>query len=725
MSEAQHEKFMNSDAVKWIKDGFYVSRVLTKQFKQKYNLNSKHIEEWVNKETLNLAEKEAKKKYKTDKPSNQQINEFLETSESVIRAGIHDLMTLSTTKISSRFLKRRHLKLPERIGNIKVYETAYENTIKVYANSMGKFLANVEFFPEYVSMKGFDYPGVKSELQKLKQTHPKWGDFIREGIERQLGKGKGSPFTLGITATQTIANTLAKFGLSFPTSGLKNLLLGTTQTSMAFEQRDLARGFIKVLNAEQRSSVRALDATVFKTGLMKLTENFNRYLAVLTSRVEQQRLANIIRNTKLKEINPKLYEKSMRRFTDFYRLDKEGVKLIEKYGMEGTDGHSFATPYERAVQTRKLNNLYQKMDTMAGVKTQGASIGLFMPEWANKAGIKPFTLYKRMAYAASVNTFDNGKLAFKNGNFMKLAMYNIGTFLTGASLLALYDKVLGSPMPNQHSPWWRQLLTIMWRGEFLGLLSGIFNPRGSLPGVGEIVEPSIVDNSVLLFNKLHEVFENPNILTAKYAAKDYVTRTYNAYNQMSKIWDKKTSPYSVKVDKYRKLYNSYKEDIGSRQNAKWETTELTAFHRELKNKFNKGSESDFAKQFIITVMAKASQYLNEGYSPNIKIRNENDVFQEAVKQTTNMVKSYNPNKGSLDKKDVALKRSMDFITWMSDKIGKDEVAKMMKLETEYINRYDKYMKSIPYHIRKNNIKEYSKYFKIKQKKSSKDRFKLY
>ena len=79
--------------------------------------------------------------------------------------------------------------------------------------------------------------------------------------------------------------------------------------------------WLAVLDSENRRSVRAtggteiglrhletgkldkiLDATVFKTGLMKPTENFNRYLAVLTSRVEQQRLANTIRNTKLKDI---------------------------------------------------------------------------------------------------------------------------------------------------------------------------------------------------------------------------------------------------------------------------------------------------------------------------------------------------------------------------------------------------------------------------------------
>ena len=312
MSEAEYEKFIKGDNIKWIEDGFYVSRILTKAFKKKYNLNSKHIEEWVNEETVKYAKELAQEKYKTKDVSNKQIAEYMENAEGVIRASIYDMMNLSTTKVSSRFLKRRHLKLPERIGNTKVYETNYENTVKVYANSMSKFMANIEIFPELVNMKGFDYTGVKAEIQKIQQSHGKWGKFIVDMVENQVGKGKGSPFNIGSRTGQKLANTLAKFGLSFPTSGGKNLMLGTTQTALAFENRDMARGFVKVFNTENRKSVRGtgateiglrhletgwldrtLDATVFKTGGMKITENFNRYLSVLTSRVEQSRLANI------------------------------------------------------------------------------------------------------------------------------------------------------------------------------------------------------------------------------------------------------------------------------------------------------------------------------------------------------------------------------------------------------------------------------------------------
>ena len=574
MSEAEYEKFTKGDNIKWIEDGFYVSRILTKAFKKKYNLHSKHIEEWVNDESVKYAKELAEGKYKTKDVSNKQINEFLEVAEGEIRAGVYDMMNLSTTKVSSRFLKRRHLKLPERIGGIKVYETSYENTMKVYANSMSKFIANIEIFPEYVSMKGFDFSGVKSEIQQVKQSHGKWGNFIIDGLERQIGKGKGSPFDVGQKLMQTFANTLAKTGLSFPTSGLKNLYLGTVQTSLAFETRDMSEGFLKVLSAENRKSVgrtgalkiglahldagwmdRALDASIFKVGLMKPTESFNRYLSVLTSRVEQGRLANIIRNKSTKVFNPKKYKKAMLRYENFYKLNKEDIALLEKYGMEGIDGHKFNTPYERAVENRKIKNVYQKMDSMAHIKTQGASISLFMPEWADKSFIRPATLYKRMAYAATVNAYDNGKLAFKTGDLMRLASYVFGSYLSGKNLIAVNDMLFGKKPPGENSPWWRQLMTILWRGEFGGILSSFLSPDGLKSGFSDIVIPVIGENANLGANKLLQAVNKET--TVDYAVKDYMKRTLSLYNGLDKMYEKRSNPYSVKTIRHNKLHREY------------------------------------------------------------------------------------------------------------------------------------------------------------------------
>ena len=58
-----------------------------------------------------------------------------------------------------------------QIFNVFIFLSKNENTIKIYANSMSKFLAIIEFLPELVSMKGFNYTGVKAEIQKIQQSH--------------------------------------------------------------------------------------------------------------------------------------------------------------------------------------------------------------------------------------------------------------------------------------------------------------------------------------------------------------------------------------------------------------------------------------------------------------------------------------------------------------------------------------------------------------------------
>ena len=259
-----------------------------------------------------------------------------------------------------------------------------------------------------------------------------------------LGKHEGNPFIYETKLSQVTANTIAKLGLSFPTSGLKNLGLGTAQTGLAFRMRDMAKGFIGVLNKDNRSSVRGtggtemslryletggldrfLDTAVFKFGFMKPTEHFNRYLSVLTSRVEQARLVDIVRDKNMK--GSRKHEKAMRRLKEFYKLNEEDMALLNKYGMEGVKGHELS-PFELAVQNRKIKSVYQKMDSMAHINTQGASMDLFMPQWAG-GKMKPWTLYKRMAYAATVNTTNNVRIAWKNKEMMRLLLGGAGTYL--------------------------------------------------------------------------------------------------------------------------------------------------------------------------------------------------------------------------------------------------------------------------------------------------------
>lgn len=74
MTPAEFEKYIDSGAVKWIEDGFYVSRILTKEFKRKYNLGSKKINDYIQDESWKLANEEAVKNMGKMQLNNKQLN---------------------------------------------------------------------------------------------------------------------------------------------------------------------------------------------------------------------------------------------------------------------------------------------------------------------------------------------------------------------------------------------------------------------------------------------------------------------------------------------------------------------------------------------------------------------------------------------------------------------------------------------------------------------------
>ena len=100
---------------------------------------------------------------------------------------------------------------------------------------------------------------------------------------------------------------MAKMQLSLPTSGLKNFLVGSTQSLFAFRTKDFLLSFKDAIHADNRALVRASGATevgmrsfdikgaaskidrladkaFFRFGLMKRTENLNRYTSVLAGK---------------------------------------------------------------------------------------------------------------------------------------------------------------------------------------------------------------------------------------------------------------------------------------------------------------------------------------------------------------------------------------------------------------------------------------------------------
>lgn len=677
MNDAEYLNFKNENKIKWIRENIYVSRLVTQEFKMNFNLGGRAYNKLVQEQAAPLAKKLAKEKYKTDKPTDEQIGTVWEDAEMYVKNDVADMMTFHKGKHGTRFLKKRHVKLPEFVEidgkKIKVYETAYENTVKKYALGMAKFMANVEIFPEFVKLKGFNFLGQKAAINKLIEANNKWGTWAKDRVKNQLGylEKPGDYRSTTNTLMAGAAQVLAKTQLSFPTSGLKNLILGQSAILQAVRVRDYFGAIAMTMGKEFRREVRGTGATevglrhiqepTFKTGdkflnklfwfgAMKPTENVNRYMSIAASRVQQNRLVGIIQNSKSSKSK---IAKAERRLETFYSISKNEMVKLKKYGMNNVDDVSFSSAYKKSQERRTMQNIYNKMDAMAHVKTQGASVSLFMPEWADNKFLRPLTLFKRMAYASTNNSLKNFKLAYKNGNMVKMGMHMLGPYLTGTALISLYDALFDQKPPTENSDGWAHMKYVYIRGEFLGVLSDFIRMYEG-DSASQTLSPAIYNYMQTAYMTLKDVSKEN--LSWKHGAEEMAKASFGAYRGYIKAYDKIENKYFVGRKRATNLWYSFidenypnKEDYVYQER---ERNKRTSYYGDLKTVFEKGSAEAAAKQYYITIMAVATDLWNT--TLNAEGKNENyPNFDAAIKKATSAVRakitSFNPNPASVVK----------------------------------------------------------------------------
>ena len=104
--------------------------------------------------------------------------------------------------------------------------------------------------------------------------------------------------------------------------------------------------------------------------------------------------------------------------------------------LENVKKGKFKTEYIRGQEIQKFKNIEQKLNHAAHVNTQGSSADIYMPHWASYRGIRPLTLYKRMAYAATDNmrrSIGTAKAEIKAGNVGSIIKPLTGLLATYAS----------------------------------------------------------------------------------------------------------------------------------------------------------------------------------------------------------------------------------------------------------------------------------------------------
>ena len=752
LNDAEYEKFINDKNINWIsnKDGnVYVQRRLTEEFKKYYQPNERHFENLVKSQQKAIARKMAKESLKkqgeknlTKEKIDKKASEFLEDAHALAYGELYELFEFNPGKYSPSFLKKRHVKLPEFIKldkkEVQVYERKFGLSVKDYAVNQAKFLANLEYFPEFVRFKGFNRPGAKELLAQLKTKDSTLASWVDRRLKDHLKIDKKlADYPDGIRIMRYATSLAAKVQLSFPTSGLKNFLMGSTQSLLAFRLRDFIGGFADAIHKDNRMMVRASGATeigmrhfemkglkgvvdktadkfFFRFGLMRPSENLNRYVSVLAGKRDQAHLARRLQGM---PESSKSFQRAANKLKTFYKLSDGEIRLLQKFGMKGTKGLDAKTV---RLNKRNLDNLYQKMNTYAHVNTQGAAINLFMPDWAGGELAQSALLYKRMAYAATANTMRNLKIAAQNKSLLQPIMFGLGTYFSGEALLFLYDKLLGQSMPKENSDEWNVFKTVLWKGEFMGILSEVVSPFNE--SYATALYPSLLSTAGLMWNTTGSILTGDKFATS--GVNDIMKGTSGLYNNIDKIRKQglaSEDSYPSQSKRYRKFYWDMIEEYNDRDEIIGQGQIEMEFKR---NKymqafwdvFESGSKNDLGKWYMMSLFAKANDYYYTGLDEfGNAITSKGDAVRKAAKSMRTSLTKMNPNKAKITAKTrkgqiAQLKKAKQFIAWLDR--NKNLSNGLIKLENQYGARVRMLEESLKQYINSANLKKDLKYYNI-------------
>tara|TARA_R110002020_G_scaffold138354_2_gene308276 strand:- start:3053 stop:7909 length:4857 start_codon:yes stop_codon:yes gene_type:complete len=708
----EYKEFVKNTPIEWIEDNVYLTRTTTKQFRQLFDESNggKYYHKLVEEPKNKLAKKLAQEKYKKKDVTKEQVAEFDEIARMEVEASINDMFNFSKAKATSSALKTRHIKLPEVIEidgkNVKVYETDFDNYIQPYAAGMSKFLANAEMFPDMVKLKDTNIKGRQTEalIGSLKAKNLEWGNWLEIQIDKELGINKRLYGNNGVfvSSANQLAGIYSKTALGFITAGAKNLFLGQNINMSSFYLRDYMSGLVKSMSKDFRNDVRmTLDTSVgvghitdirtskiwdavFALGGMKPTENINRIIAIASAKYDAARLIKILQSSGSSE---KAVRNATERLQQFYHMDDKQVGLFKKYGLNGTDGHSFKDSFAKSKIKRELDIMSNQINTYAHINTQGSAQGLFMPDYWDKGMVKPMLLFKKMAYQFNRNQLRNFQLARKNNDYIKIAMMGLTPIATGQALISMYSYLLEANVPEENSNWDTYMKTLLVRGETFGLATDILKMMDG-ESADMTVYPALYTWGGAFVTALRSPIEGTKTKTQ--SLEDFLKNTSSAYRAYLSNIRKRGEKNSLNKgsSKYRGLYYEFKDevmpdtpDFGDKV-----LTTKDPFYRELKEVFLMGTPDEAARQYVITVYGLATDYYRNDVDKNgdhTKYSTYSQAVKEATKQVKRHITRMNPNMLSPIKNKPVLTAKWE--NWLNkDKErGIKYMTELRKLEGQY------------------------------------------
>jgi len=250
----------------------------------------------------------------------------------------------------------------------------------------------------------------------------------------------------------------------------------------------------------------------------------------------------------------------------------------------------------------------------------------------------------------------------------------------------VYDKLLGTSPPKENEEFWSRLTTVLWKGEFMGILSEFLNPKGILQGdISQSVYPAVYTNAAAVLQALSGVWGDT---MTHGQALDYVgRRTIGLYGGIQKIRERTLNPYNKQVLRFRKLATDFeradaeKGGLGGKQDREYVATVRSKWYKDLRDAWNLGTKEEFQRMYWLTYMGVANDSWRKGRGSSGNFVNTmEDALKEADSTLKRQIKYFNPNRYSITKGEEQAKRNaINFTSWL----GKEKAEELKKLENQY------------------------------------------
>ena len=773
------EAFIKENGINFLnktKKGFYIPIRFSDAFGEFYSPQSVQSAKKIQKVGREYAIDMAKIKYgdkytkATTAEKTKLVNEFLEMGIDRARIDMFSAVDFGAGKVTVKnLITRNKFQFEQTIKGekgekIKVFDNNFESLMMPYSTGMSKLLANMEYAPWAVGLKGYSGTGdVAAMLGQASKTLGVKGKFgqkiqriIKDGMMERTGTSTTQdvlPTITGITREYTATLMRLQLGGLIPLTGTWNIMEQSKQMVMAYKIMDVAKSFVKSFNLAERiatedagavssigllgykpgqfnllgkkvekitnvsKKLRNASEWLFKRGGMPFTESFARTWARLASGMEMQRLTehlNILPETS------KRHKYAVDRLKSFYELSNGDIAVLKKYGLDPNP--SMLKGNDVPIVKRVIKNSFRKAELVGNIKTAGTTVESMSAGWTNFKLVKPLLMYKKIAMSTSMNNMELMKYNLKHKHFLRTGLFLGGTYLKGVARIAVMKALFNQSTANvENTDWWTSFWATMYNGEFLGIGSEFLSPyKESWFSMQDnlVNEAAMTQNykrtlSLLQVltqsgaNKINSDFANTFFGEQKMSVEDagveWLRSTVSSYNQYYKIKNQSMNPYNANYKQIQVWNRNYNKKHSFKGREDYEATESSMYFRKLRTVFNTGTKQEFLEELTLAYLGKVSDGLGKGLSEQAALKEAAAIVKTKLKDLSPIPYSVDPNN------DYKITPFESFFLTLSDEHKKITA----KTYLEYYKKIKNYENSWQYFKRKRGIGDLMKNFDFK------------